>query len=152
MKRDEVTSRPGARPVRAVASRRQSARIVPLAERVLVQVEARAAAACGNVRAVASTGFRDPVRPLAVAALVERGGAVGLHLIVLADGAGPLEATLGRNGLRNFHHRVLFQMSSNDSAALTDTTEAAGLGSLRGLLFREDRGTAVPFRPYRAPA
>ena len=86
----------------------------------------------------------------ALAALVERGSAVGLHLVALADGAGSLEGTLGRGGLRGFHHRVLFQMSSNDSASLTDTTEAAGLGPLRGLLFREDRATSTPFRPYRA--
>ena len=88
----------------------------------------------------------------ALAALVDRGAAVGLHLLVLADGAGPLESVLGRNGLRNFNTKVLFQMSANDSAALTDTTEASGLGPLRGLLFREDRATAEPFRPYRAAA
>ena len=87
----------------------------------------------------------------ALAALVERGAAVGLHLLVLADSAGPLESVVGRGGLRNFASRVLFQMSSNDSAALTDTTEAAGLGARRGIVYREDRATTTPFRPYRAP-
>ncbi|MBB6440344.1 FtsK/SpoIIIE domain-containing protein [Phycisphaera mikurensis] len=88
----------------------------------------------------------------ALADLVERGAACGLHLLLLADGADALESAVGRAGLRAFNTRVLFQMSSNDSAALTDATDAAGLGPLRGLVFREDRGTAVPFRPYRASA
>ena len=83
----------------------------------------------------------------ALAALAERGAAVGLHLLAFADGAASLEAVLGRGGLRGFHHRVLFQLSSNDSAALTDATDAAGLGPRRGLLFREDRATSTPFRP-----
>ena len=93
-----------------------------------------------------------PSPAAALAALAERGAAAGLHLLVLADGAGTLESTLGRGGLRGFHAKVLFQMSSNDSASLTDTTEAAGLGPLRGLVFREDRATSTPFRPYRPPA
>ena len=53
--------------------------------------------------------------------------------------------------LRDFDHRVLFQMSSADSTSLVDTTIGSKLGLHRALYYREETGVAEKFRPYSLP-
>ena len=74
--------------------------------------------------------------------------ASSLHLIVGCDRAASLEQVFDRRALREFDHRVLFQMSATDSAQIIDGSDAAELGPCRALLCREDRGTVTRFRPY----
>ena len=83
--------------------------------------------------------------------LLRDGPAHGIHLIVACDRAASLEQVFDRRALREFDHRVMFQMSANDSAQLIDSSEANDLGPHRALLYREDRGTVTRFRPYGPP-
>jgi hypothetical protein len=48
--------------------------------------------------------------------------------------------------------RVLFQMSSNDSASLCDDPKASTLGLHRALFYNEQEGHLETFRPYALPA
>jgi S-DNA-T family DNA segregation ATPase FtsK/SpoIIIE len=47
--------------------------------------------------------------------------------------------------------RVVFQMSSNDSASLIDSPKAGDLGLHRALFYNEHEGTLETFRPYAPP-
>jgi hypothetical protein len=76
---------------------------------------------------------------------------VGIHLLAACDRAASLEQVFDRRSLREFDHRVMFQMSANDSAQLIDSSDANDLGPHRALLYREDRGTVSRFRPYGLP-
>ena len=94
-----------------------------------------------------------PARPDAMLGdLLRDGPTVGLHLVVGCDRAASLEQIFDRRALREFDHRILFQMSATDSASVIDTGDAAELGPCRALLCREDRGTVTRFRPYGLPA
>jgi hypothetical protein len=83
--------------------------------------------------------------------LLRDGPAVGIHLLAACDRAASLEQVFDRRSLREFDHRVMFQMSANDSAQLIDSSDANDLGPHRALLYREDRGTVSRFRPYGLP-
>jgi hypothetical protein len=48
--------------------------------------------------------------------------------------------------------RVLFQMSTNDSASLCDDPKASNLGLHRALLYNEQEGYLETFRPYALPS
>ena len=48
--------------------------------------------------------------------------------------------------------RVLFQMSTNDSASLCDDPKASALGLHRALFYNEQEGYLETFRPYALPA
>jgi len=90
-----------------------------------------------------------PAKPDAMLGEILRDGpTVGLHLVVGCDRAASLEQVFDRRALREFDHRVLFQMSATDSASVIDGSDAAELGPCRALLCREDRGTVTRFRPY----
>ena len=47
--------------------------------------------------------------------------------------------------------RVLFQMSTNDSASLCDDPKASALGLHRALFYNEQEGWLETFRPYALP-
>ena len=59
---------------------------------------------------------------------------------------------LGRKMLSEFEMRVLFQMSTNDSASLCDDPKASNLGLHRALYYNEQEGWLETFRPYALPA
>ena len=59
---------------------------------------------------------------------------------------------LGRKALSEFEMRVLFQMSTNDSASLCDDPKASTLGLHRALLYNEQEGYLETFRPYALPS
>ena len=84
------------------------------------------------------------------ATILRDGPAVGIHVIVACDSAGVVERWLGRQAVREFDMRVLFQMSAADSSNLIDSPAASRLGVNRALLHFEDRGTTEKFRPYGA--
>jgi hypothetical protein len=62
-----------------------------------------------------------------------------------------LDRTLDRASLREFDHRVLFQMSASDSSNLIDSPAANKLGFFRALLYSEEQGVSERFRPYALP-
>jgi hypothetical protein len=84
------------------------------------------------------------------ASILREGPAVGVHVITWADTLGTLERTLDRQTLREFDHRVLFQMSATDSSNLIDAPTANQLGFHRALLYSEEQGGLEKFRPYAA--
>ena len=56
-----------------------------------------------------------------------------------------------RSTMREFEMRILFQMSTNDSASLCDDPKASILGLHRALFYNEQEGTLETFRPYAFP-
>ncbi|QOI99142.1 MAG: cell division protein FtsK [Phycisphaeraceae bacterium] len=86
------------------------------------------------------------------AALLKEGPGVGIFTLVRVDTSTNLERAMDRRMLKEFDHRVLFQMSANDSANLIDSTAAGSLGQHRGLLYSEETGVVEKFRPYAAPS
>ncbi len=53
--------------------------------------------------------------------------------------------------MKEFEHRILFQMSSNDSSTLIDAPAASKLGENRALYFSEEENRMEKFRPYGLP-
>jgi hypothetical protein len=83
--------------------------------------------------------------------LIREGPAMGLHLLAWADTPIAVERTLERAALREFDHRILFQMSANDSSNLIDSPAANKLGFHRALAYSEEQGVLEKFRPYALP-
>ncbi|MFN4242465.1 MAG: FtsK/SpoIIIE domain-containing protein [Tepidisphaerales bacterium] len=83
-----------------------------------------------------------------LAELAREGPPVGVHVLCWADTLTAVERVFERGVMREFDHRVLFQMSANDSSALIDSPAANRLGPFRGLLFSEEQGTLEKFRPF----
>jgi S-DNA-T family DNA segregation ATPase FtsK/SpoIIIE len=83
--------------------------------------------------------------------ILRDGPALGVHVLAWADTMATLDRTLDRASLREFDHRVLFQMSANDSSNLIDSPAANKLGFFRALLFSEEQGVSERFRPYAWP-
>jgi S-DNA-T family DNA segregation ATPase FtsK/SpoIIIE len=84
--------------------------------------------------------------------LITEGPAHGIHLFATVDTFNNVNRFLGRKMLSEFEMRVLFQMSTNDSASLCDDPKASGLGLHRALLYNEQEGWLETFRPYALPA
>ncbi|BCX48937.1 ATP-binding protein [Haloferula helveola] len=84
--------------------------------------------------------------------LASEGPGVGIHLIASVDTWANVGRWLPRKALSDFPLRVLFQMSANDSAALTDSPAAGKLGLHRALLYDESLGSLETFRPYAKAA
>ena len=77
---------------------------------------------------------------------------MGMHVITWCDTPAAVERTFDRNSLREFDHRVLFQMSASDSSNLIDSPLANKLGVNRALAYSEEQGVVEKFRPYALPA
>jgi hypothetical protein len=80
--------------------------------------------------------------------LLREGPSVGIHVLAWADTLSTLERIVDRQTLREFDHRVLFQMSAADSSNLIDSPSANQLGLHRAILFSEEQGGLEKFRPY----
>lgn len=83
--------------------------------------------------------------------LISEGPAHGMHALIACDTFGNAVRFLGRKGISEFSHRVLFQMSANDSASLIDNPMASRLGLHRALLYHDREGFIEVFRPYALP-
>jgi hypothetical protein len=100
-----------------------------------------------------AVGGQDKPGPdKAFAELLREGPPLGVHVIAWCDAPAAVERTLDRNSLREFDHRVLFQMSASDSSNLIDSPLANKLGVNRALAYSEELGTIEKFRPYALPA
>jgi hypothetical protein len=84
--------------------------------------------------------------------LINEGPSHGIHVIAALDTYNNVNRFLGRKMLSEFEMRVLFQMSTNDSASLCDDPKASTLGLHRALLYNEQEGYLETFRPYALPA
>jgi DNA segregation ATPase FtsK/SpoIIIE, S-DNA-T family len=83
--------------------------------------------------------------------ILREGPAMGIHVLAWCDTPASVERTLDRSSLREFDHRVLFQMSANDSSNLIDSPAANKLGFHRALAYSEEAGVMEKFRPYALP-
>lgn len=83
------------------------------------------------------------------AELLKDGPAHGIHLLVWCDTYNNVDRGLGRQLIREFEQRIVFQMSPSDSSNLIDSPAAGRIGANRAILYRDDRGTTEKFRPYR---
>jgi DNA segregation ATPase FtsK/SpoIIIE, S-DNA-T family len=84
--------------------------------------------------------------------LIAEGPSHGIHIFVTVDTYNNVNRYLGRKALTEFEMRVLFQMSTNDSASLCDDPKASTLGLHRALLYNEQEGHLETFRPYALPS
>jgi hypothetical protein len=85
------------------------------------------------------------------AELLSEGPPLGMHTLIWTDSPITLERTFERSAMRQFDHRILFQMSASDSSNLIDSPLANRLGAHRALLYSEEQGTIEKFRPYQLP-
>ena len=83
--------------------------------------------------------------------LIRRGPLVGLHVVIWADTYSNVTRWLSATLLREFENRVALRMNQTDSASLVDSPAAAGLGSGRALLYRDETGSVEKFRPFAWP-
>jgi hypothetical protein len=84
--------------------------------------------------------------------LIAEGPSHGIHVFATVDTYNNVNRYLGRKTLTEFEMRVLFQMSTNDSASLCDDPKASTLGLHRALLYNEQEGYLETFRPYALPS
>jgi len=84
--------------------------------------------------------------------ILREGPAVGVHLLLWADNLSNLNRSFDTQGIREFEARVLFQMSTNDSAHLLDAPAASRLGPNRALFSGLEQDRLEKFRPYAVPA
>ena len=80
--------------------------------------------------------------------LIREGPTYGMHVLIWVDTPVSIDRTFERGIMREFDHRVLFQMSANDSGALIDSPAGNKLGPYRALAYSEEQGTMEKFRPY----
>jgi len=99
-----------------------------------------------------SSGDSGPNPASQLQKLTSEGPGHGIHVIAMLDTYNNVNRFLGRKGLTEFELRVLFQMSTNDSASLCDDPKASNLGLHRALLYNEQEGYLETFRPYALPA
>ncbi len=94
----------------------------------------------------------DPDKPAApdkiFSDVIREGPTYGMHVLIWVDTPVSIDRTFERGIMREFDHRVLFQMSANDSGALIDSPAGNKLGAYRALAYSEEQGTMEKFRPY----
>jgi len=83
--------------------------------------------------------------------ILKEGPTVGVHIIAWCESFNSLSRIIDRVALREIDYRVALQMSSVDSTSLIDSPAASRIGEHRALLYRDDLGTQVKFRPYGRP-
>ena len=83
--------------------------------------------------------------------LICEGASLGFHIVCTCDTANNLNRGLNRKALSEFEMRVLFQMSTNDSAGLIDSAKAGDLGLYRAIFHNAQEGYQETFRPYALP-
>ncbi len=86
-----------------------------------------------------------------LAHLLREGPGVGVHAIIWCDTYNNVTRWFDRGTLRDFAHRVLFQMSATDSSNLMDAATASQLGAYRGIYYSDEQGEFERFCPYGAP-
>lgn len=83
--------------------------------------------------------------------LITEGAGLGFHVIAACDSYNNVMRFLSRKAVSEFEMRVVFQMSSNDSASLIESPLANDLGLHRAILFNGQEGWTETFRPYALP-
>jgi len=95
-----------------------------------------------------SEGEKPAAPDKAFGDIIREGPTYGIHLLIWVDTPVSIDRTFERGILREFDHRILFQMSANDSGAMIDSPAGNKLGANRALAYSEEQGTIEKFRPY----
>ena len=80
--------------------------------------------------------------------LLADGPEKGIHCIVWCETPNVVKNSFQRSALRHFDQRLLFQMSSGDSADLIEDSAASRLGIHHALLCDLEAVKMEKFRPY----
>jgi hypothetical protein len=99
-----------------------------------------------------SGGERPPAPDKLLAEILRDGPPLGIHVLAWADTVASVERSIDRATMREFDHRVLFQMSAADSSSLIDSPAANKLGFHRALACSEEMGVMEKFRPFALPS
>ena len=101
-----------------------------------------------------SNGEKEKTSPLdkQFRNILREGPNVGVHVILWCESYNSMSRYLDRIILREIDYRLALQMSSGDSTSFIDSPAAGRLGEHRAILYRDDLGTQVKFRPYGRPA
>ncbi|MCM8537901.1 MAG: FtsK/SpoIIIE domain-containing protein [Lentisphaeraceae bacterium] len=83
--------------------------------------------------------------------LISDGPANNTHTICWVDSWNSYSRMASRKSLNDYVHRVLFQMSQADSISLIDTAEASKLGLHTAILFDDQSGELIKYRPFLLP-
>ena len=83
--------------------------------------------------------------------LITESAGLGFHVIATCDSYNNVMRFLSRKAVSEFEMRVVFQMSSNDSASLIESPQANDLGLHRAILSNGQEGWTETFRPYALP-
>ncbi len=83
--------------------------------------------------------------------LLRDGPALGIYVLIWSDSLTTVTRWFDRQTVKDFDHRVLFQMGANDSSNLIDSPAAGRLGVNRAILYSEESGQSEKFRPYGPP-
>jgi len=84
--------------------------------------------------------------------LLREGPEHGIHVLAWCDSAPNLTRRVSAPTVREFEMRVLFQMSLQDSLALTDSPAASRLGLGRAVFTSDELGRQETFKPYAVAA
>ena len=84
--------------------------------------------------------------------ILKEGPVVGVHVLLWCESYNSLSRAVDRLTLREIEFRVAQQMSAADSTSVIDSPSASQLGEHRAILYRDDLGTEVKFRPYGSPS
>ena len=86
-----------------------------------------------------------------LARILREGPGFGIHAVIWCDTYNNTSRWLERQTLHDVSMRVLFPMSSSDSANLMDSPAAGNLGVHRAYFYSEEEGDREKFRPYGPP-
>jgi S-DNA-T family DNA segregation ATPase FtsK/SpoIIIE len=86
-----------------------------------------------------------------LAEILAEGPEQKIHTICWVDSWNSLSRNITRKTMNEFEYRVIFQMSQSDSVNLIDSPEATKLGLHTALMFNEQTGDMLKFRPFSLP-
>ena len=87
----------------------------------------------------------------AISEIFSEGPEKNTFSMIWCDSWNSLSRMAPRKILNDFEYRILFQISQTDSVSLMDSPEATKLGLHTALLFNDQTGEALKFRPFALP-
>ena len=86
-----------------------------------------------------------------LAEILSAGPEYHIHTMLWCDSWNSLNRLIARKTLTEFEYRILFQMGQSDSINLIDTPAASKLSLHTALIFNDQTGDALKFRPFSLP-
>ncbi|MCH2209203.1 MAG: DUF87 domain-containing protein [Lentisphaerales bacterium] len=83
--------------------------------------------------------------------ILSDGPSQNIHTVCWVDSWNSFNRMAPRKALNDYVHRILFQMSQSDSISLIDNSDASKLGLHTAILFDDQSGEAIKYRPFSLP-